>query len=125
MVTTQKSIRGSDDVEPFLEVARFHLSETKARILVIRLLKATGATRPVGRDWSDASYMLRTDKQERSLDFREMVEEARCTGGVSVIQGYLDARHALLGGTLARTIHKPARSEQGACERLCFGVSMA
>jgi hypothetical protein len=77
---------------PLLEIAPFHLSPTKARDVVIRLLKTAGIERPAG-DWASHTYTLHTPKGDIPLQFRDMVQEARLIGGVSILQSWLTSSH--------------------------------
>jgi hypothetical protein len=91
---------------PLLEIAPFHLSPTKARDVVLRLLKAVGKKRPAG-DWASHTYTLHTPKGDISLHFQDMVQEARLSGGVRILQASLDSRHPIFGGTFGMAVSSP------------------
>lgn len=88
---------------PVLKIAPYHLSKDKAEKHVSGLLKAAGLKRPK-RGWHSTTYNLTTPKGDRTLIWKDMVDEVRKTGGVAAIQNWIDIRDPIFGGSFGMAV---------------------
>ncbi len=89
--------------KPFLKIASYHLSPSKARNLVAVLLKEAGVQRPSG-GWAGKPYFTSVANQTVTGTFDDAVQEAGSSGGVGDLQRLTDFNHPVFGGTFSMAV---------------------
>lgn len=82
----------------------YHLSETKARERVVKILESVGITEPSG-GWYKAAITIGKDK---TISVLQLVKEMRETGVVSEIEKVRDLADPVFGGTLSLATNSKA-----------------
>lgn len=82
---------------PFLVLTEYHLSAEKARQAVIDTCTRCGME-PANGNWDKTTVNWEKTDPPFSMEFPEMVKEARRTGIVRLLQRHLDTKDGVFGG---------------------------
>lgn len=96
-----------EEGSPLLSLEPYHLSRAAAEAHVESLLRAVGFRMPA-RGWHSADYRVRTSRAPRVLLWREMVAEARQTGGVEFLDGLLQSKDPYFGSMMSLAVSSSA-----------------